>query len=130
SSGVQVNNQCLEYYQDLKQNKKYRYIIYKLNPAQTEIVVEKSSESNDYDEFIDALPLNECRYAVYDVEYQHPEGGQRHKICFFAWAHDSAPIKDKVIYSSSKDALRRKLVGIATEIQATDASEIAFCVKI
>ncbi len=31
-----------------------------------------------------------------------------------------------MLYASSKDALRKKLVGISTEIQATDASEISF----
>lgn len=31
-----------------------------------------------------------------------------------------------MLYASSKDALRKKLAGVATEIQATDPSEIAF----
>jgi hypothetical protein len=60
---------------------------------------------------------------------------------------DTAKVKDKMLYASSKDALRKKLVGIATgktisscisfnttlipffylsEIQATDFSEVAY----
>lgn len=39
---------------------------------------------------------------------------------------DEARIKDKMIYASSKDALRRALVGIASEIQGTDFSEVAY----
>ena len=31
-----------------------------------------------------------------------------------------------MVYASSKDALRRALTGIATEIQGTDFSEVAF----
>lgn len=31
-----------------------------------------------------------------------------------------------MLYASSKDALRRSLLGIASEIQATDSSEIAY----
>jgi cofilin len=31
-----------------------------------------------------------------------------------------------MLYSSSKDALKKKLVGIAIEVQATDQSEIGF----
>jgi cofilin len=31
-----------------------------------------------------------------------------------------------MLYASSKDALRRALVGIATEIQGTDFSEVAY----
>jgi hypothetical protein len=40
-------------------------------------------------------------------------------------APDSSKIKQKMLYASSKDALRKKLVGIATEIQATDLSELS-----
>lgn len=39
---------------------------------------------------------------------------------------DDAKIKNKMLYASSKDALRRALVGIAIEIQGTDASEVAY----
>lgn len=39
---------------------------------------------------------------------------------------DSAKIKPKMLYASSKDALRKKLVGVASEIQCTDLSEIAY----
>lgn len=31
-----------------------------------------------------------------------------------------------MLYASSKDAIRRSLVGIANEIQATDFSEVAY----
>lgn len=39
---------------------------------------------------------------------------------------DESKIKTKMLYASSKDALRRSLVGIANEIQGTDHSEIAY----
>jgi Cofilin/tropomyosin-type actin-binding protein len=39
---------------------------------------------------------------------------------------DSAKIKDKMVTASSRDALRRSLVGIAIEIQGTDYSEVAY----
>lgn len=37
---------------------------------------------------------------------------------------DDAPVRQKMIYASSKDAIRKQLVGIATEIQATGYDEI------
>lgn len=39
---------------------------------------------------------------------------------------DEAKIKSKMIFASSRDALRRSLVGIAVEIQGTEASEVAY----
>lgn len=50
-----------------------------------EIVIEKSADSGDYDEFINQLPDNEPRYAVYDFEYEKSGEGKRNKITFYSW---------------------------------------------
>lgn len=39
---------------------------------------------------------------------------------------DAAKIKPKMLYSSSKEALKRKLVGFSAEIQATDFEELDY----
>ncbi|KAH9936568.1 uncharacterized protein B0H18DRAFT_974452 [Fomitopsis serialis] len=135
-SGVAVNPECLETYQTLKLGKKIKYIIYTLNKDHTEIVVEKQSESPDYDEFIADLPEAEPRWAVYDFEFEKEGAGKRNKITFFSCgltrlgfvrrSPDDSKIKQKMLFASSKDALRRSLVGIAAEIQGTDYSEVAY----
>jgi cofilin len=38
---------------------------------------------------------------------------------------DDANVKNKMIFASSKDALRRRLDGIHIELQATDFTEIS-----
>ncbi|KAG4302447.1 hypothetical protein PCANB_001258 [Pneumocystis canis] len=125
-SGVQVNEECLTTFQQLKQGKLHKYIIFAINSDNTHIIVEKTSSSLDYQQFIMDLPENDCRYAVYDLEY-HLEGeGKRTKMCFFVWSPETSPIRSKMLYASSKDALRRALCGISVEIQGTDLSEISF----
>ncbi|KAL0058236.1 cofilin [Marasmius tenuissimus] len=124
-SGVSVHDECVQSYQELKLSKKLKYIIYKLNDNNTQIVVEKKSDSKDYEDFIGDLPETECRWAVYDFEFSK-DGGTRNKLCFFAWSPDNSKIKQKMVFASSKDALRRSLDGIAVEIQGTDNSEIAY----
>lgn len=149
SSGVQVNSQCLDSFQELKLGKsasppltpakgsrakpvsfsaccaETKYIVFKLSADNTQIEVEKTSPSASYDDFLNDLPPNSPRYAVYDFEYEK-DGGKRNKICFYAWSPDEAKIKEKMLYASSKDALRRSLVGVANEIQGTDSSEVAY----
>ena len=39
--------------------------------------------------------------------------------------NSTSKVKQKMVYAASKDALRKKLVGVSTEIQATDLSEVA-----
>ena len=72
----------MDFYQDLKLGKKYKYIIFNLNKENTEIIVEKSSDSTDYDDFVGDLPESECRYAVYDFEFEKEGAGKRKKIVF------------------------------------------------
>ncbi|KAH9065452.1 actin depolymerizing factor [Lactarius vividus] len=123
SSGVGVNPECLEKFQELKLGKKIKYILFTLNKEKTEIVVEKASIGGDYEDFTEDLPALECRWAVYDLEFD-TEDGKRNKLVFVSWSPDGAKIKDKMVAASSKDALRRSLVGIAVDIQATDFSEV------
>ncbi|KAF9918098.1 cofilin [Lobosporangium transversale] len=124
SSGVRPNAECLSAFQELKIGKKYKYIIYKLTGD--EITVADKAETATYDQFLEQLPQNDCLWAVYDFDYKTSEGGDRSKIIFFSWSPDNASVKPKMLYASSKDALRRSLNGIATEIQGTDYSEVAY----
>jgi len=126
SSGVGVNSQCIAAFQDLKLKKKTRYITFTLSNDLTEIVVEKASESQSYEDFLADLPEVECRWAVYDFEYEKEGAGKRNKIVFYSWSPDDAKIKQKMLFASSRDALRRSLVGIAVEIQGTDYSEVSW----
>eukprot|EP00834_Sanchytrium_tribonematis_P001630 NODE_41_length_34096_cov_2.002235.p26 type:complete len:139 gc:universal NODE_41_length_34096_cov_2.002235:30980-31396(+) len=123
ASGVAVSDVCLNAFQDLKMNKKSKFILYKLNKDLTEVVVDQTSNGT-YEEFIHALPKKECRYAVFDLEFDFGEG-PRSKIVFFTWSPDESKIREKMVYASTKDAIRKKLVGVQTEIQATDLSEVA-----
>ncbi|POS73036.1 cofilin [Diaporthe helianthi] len=131
-----VNEECVSTWNDLKLSKKHKYIIFKLSDDLKEIVVEHTSDNKDWEEFrnrlINAKTVSKTgqegigpRYAVYDFEYSLSSGeGDRNKLTFVAWSPDDAGIKSKMVYASSKDALKRALSGIAVEIQANDADDI------
>ena len=122
---VQVADESLTAFNDLKLGKKYKFVIYTLNDAKTEIVVDETSTDSDYDAFLEKLPENECKYAVYDFEYEIGGGeGKRSKIVFFTWSPDTAPVRSKMVYASSKDSLRKALNGVAADVQGTDFSEV------
>ncbi|KAF9382101.1 cofilin [Podila verticillata] len=124
SSGVTVQPKCLETFQELKLKKSHKYIIYKISDDLKSIEIEKSADASaTYDNFLSDLPAEDCRYAIYDFDFTSPEG-PRNKIVFFTWSPDNSKIKAKMIYASSKDALRRQLVGVGSEIQGTDFDEV------
>ena len=85
ASGVGVNQACLSEFNDLKMSKKLSFITFGLSKDLTEVVVLTKSESRDYSDFVAELPENECRWAVYDLEYEADGGGKRNKLVFFHW---------------------------------------------
>lgn len=84
-SGVQVSQQAKDAFADLKEGRKHKYVIFNLSPDNREVEVLKASSSPDYDEFLKDLPEDQCRWAVYDLEFEKPDGGRRTKLCFFSW---------------------------------------------
>ncbi|PVU96541.1 hypothetical protein BB561_001109 [Smittium simulii] len=126
SSGIAVNDACIAAYHELKLKKSYKYIVFKISDDKTQIEVEKTSTSSDYDEFLSNLPSDDCRFAVYDFIFEIPDAGERQKLCFYFWSPDTAKIKPKMLYASSKEAIRKRLDGINTEIQGTDIDEVSY----
>lgn len=148
SSGVAVAPECQIAYQDLKTTNALKtknarkFIIFRVSDDKKTIVVDdktdqqftQSTDGNEdekrqeeYNHFVGLLPKDECRWAVYDLEYELDGGaGKRKKLVFLIWSPDTAKISVKMLYASSKDALRRGLDGIAFEVQATDQDEVAY----
>jgi cofilin len=109
----------------------YRFIVYALNPPLTEIQVYTTAPpSATYDDFVEfmkeAEEKKECRYGVYDAEFELRDGQKRSKLVFFLWSPEGAKIKQKMVYTSSKDYLKRSLVGIGKEVQACDHGDLAW----
>ena len=50
-----ISQECITAYNDLKLNKKYKYIVYKLSDDNKEIVVEEASEDADWENFREKL---------------------------------------------------------------------------
>jgi len=136
-SGVSVAPECVSAFNDLKLGKETKWIIYKISDDWKEIVVEETSTEADFGVFREKL-LNAKskdrkgkegmggRYAVYDVEYETDGEGKRSKITFISWVPDDAPQYPRMMYSSSKEAIKRALNGLAADIQANDADDIEF----
>jgi len=133
-------NECVTSFQELKLGHSLRYILFKIKKPEKYIMVYKTAPpSATYDDFLKELFSTQdddndgnpkagttgCIYGVFDFEYSQ-EDGKRNKIIFVPWIPDSSNVKSKMLYASSKDAIKKKLVGIAQEIQATDKSEVDF----
>ncbi|PAA82696.1 hypothetical protein BOX15_Mlig024657g1, partial [Macrostomum lignano] len=122
ASGVTVDASLKDDFNAIKLGHKYAYMVFKIE-GESQIKTERVAENSTYEEFIGTLPPNECRYVVYDYKYTLDDGAKREKLLFIHWAPDSARIRDKMLYASSKDAIKKELKGVV-EIQANDMSEV------
>ena len=94
------------------------YLIFKISDDKKFIEVEhKGDKGSSFDEFKSKLPDGDCRYAVLDVEINTKSGATANKLIFIAWSDDNASVKPKMLYASSKDALKKSLTGINEEYQ-------------
>lgn len=91
-SGVKLNPQCVPVFEQMKIERDISYVIYTLTEDRKEIIVEKTSKSESYDDFLADLPEMDCRYAVYDFPYDLGGGeGRKNKLLFFTWCVHSFP---------------------------------------
>eukprot|EP01025_Chloroclados_australasicus_P045030 TRINITY_DN490_c0_g1_i1.p1 TRINITY_DN490_c0_g1~~TRINITY_DN490_c0_g1_i1.p1 ORF type:complete len:316 (+),score=46.12 TRINITY_DN490_c0_g1_i1:130-1077(+) len=124
-SGIKVHKDAINLYNYVKAKKAHKWMTYRLDTAGMEVVVADVGSSNStYQEFIQAFPENECRYGVFDWEYINSEGEVFGKLLFLHWAPDSASVKNKMMYASTKDFFKGFMDGLAVELQATDQQEL------
>ncbi|KAL2919578.1 hypothetical protein HK105_200490 [Polyrhizophydium stewartii] len=128
SSGIGINSGVISAFEDMKLRRTHAFLVFKISEDGSQIVVDTSLTSAEaarlgseatYDRF-------EGRYGVYDLEYDQGLDGVRSKLIFVSWNPNEGKIRSRMMYASSKGALRQRLDGIHSEVQCTDASELAF----
>ncbi|KAG2442253.1 hypothetical protein HYH02_009737 [Chlamydomonas schloesseri] len=126
-SGISVNDQCVAIFNHIKTKSAYKWVTFKVNDAGNEVVVDQlGAADSSYEQFINILPENNCRYGVYDYAYLNADTNQTvNKLVFVHWASDTATTKNKMMYASTKDFLKSYLDGLGAELQATDTKELA-----
>ncbi|CAA0811901.1 Actin-depolymerizing factor 4 [Striga hermonthica] len=125
ASGMAVHDECKLKFMELKAKRAHRFIVFKIEEKQKQVIVEKLGEPTEtYEDFTASLPAEECRYAVFDFDFVTKENVQKSRIFFIAWSPDTAKVRSKMIYASSKDRFKRELDGIQVELQATDPTEM------
>ncbi|GMJ08458.1 actin depolymerizing factor 3 [Hibiscus trionum] len=95
ASGMAVHDECKLKFLELKAKRIHRFIVFKIEEKQKQVIVEKLAEN---------VPKS--------------------RIFFIAWSPDTSRIRSKMIYASSKDRFKRELDGIQVELQATDPTEM------
>ncbi|MBU3064422.1 actin depolymerization factor/cofilin-like domain-containing protein [Nocardia sp. NEAU-G5] len=129
ASGVTVHDDVVTQFNDFKSKRppfNYRYFIYKIENDSVIVIESTAPATDDYGKLYDTLSAmrDECRYALVDLEVTASDGRPTSKMVFISWSPDTAKIKSKMLYASSKEAIKRVLVGVNIHLNATDVSEL------
>ncbi|XP_023239632.1 cofilin/actin-depolymerizing factor homolog [Centruroides vittatus] len=134
SSGVTVSTEAKTVYEEVKKDKKYRFIIYHIKDEKVIDVESTGPRNATYSDFLDTMQQfkTECRYCVFDFPAPMPVEGSHEKtsmsvdrLVLMTWCPEGSKIKQKMLYSSSYDALKKALVGVYKYVQACDFEEIS-----
>ncbi|KAL1299881.1 hypothetical protein AAHE18_18G139400 [Arachis hypogaea] len=85
ASGMAVHDDCKLWFLELKTKRTHRFIVFKIEENQKQVIVEKLGEpAQGYKDFAACLPPNECRYAIYDFEFLTEGNIPKSRIFFIA----------------------------------------------
>ncbi|KAL6086632.1 hypothetical protein STEG23_009810 [Scotinomys teguina] len=144
ASGVAVSDGVIKVFNDMKVRKssmpeelkkRKKAMLFCLSEDKKNIILEEGKETlvdvgqtvdDPYTTFVKMLPDKDCHYALYDATYEIKES-KKEDLVFIFWAPESAPLKGKMIYASSKDAIKKKLTKSSMNYKqtATRKSRIA-----
>ncbi|TDG44741.1 hypothetical protein AWZ03_008882 [Drosophila navojoa] len=125
ASGVTVSDVCKTTYEEIKKDKKHRYVIFYIRDEKQIDVETVGDRNSEYDQFLEDIQKcgpGECRYGLFDFEYMHQcqgtsESSKKQKLFLMSWCPDTAKVKKKMLYSSSFDALKKSLFNMPREIK-------------
>lgn len=131
ASGIAVSDACKTAFGELLKDRKHRAVFLKISDDFKEVVVDRvlppgdGNPEADYAAFLKEIPEVDCRYILYDFEYQMQDI-TKNRVVMLLWSPEYSKIKAKMMYASSKQAVLNTLEGIQTQIQGTDLDEIDY----
>ena len=103
-------------------------VLFCLREGKKNIILEEGKEilvgdvgqtvEDPYATFVKMLPDKGCHYVLYKAIYETKES-KKEDLVFIFWTPECAPLKSKVIYGSSKDAIKKKLTEIKMNYKQT-----------
>ncbi|KAJ8309200.1 hypothetical protein KUTeg_014074 [Tegillarca granosa] len=117
ASGVTVQDSCIQKINEMKRGKNpLTALIMKLSDDNREIVVDQECGLDKTLEDIkrDYLKNDTPAYILYDSYHrQKVDSMAKRKLQLIVWCPDTCKVKQKMLIASSKDALKKKIEGVA-----------------
>ncbi|KAI7842449.1 hypothetical protein COHA_004088 [Chlorella ohadii] len=125
-SGIAVTEDAVNLFYLMRLKATYKWALWQVDDSgQSVVIAAVGDKQSGWADFLAALPDADCRYGVFDFDFTTADGQKLHKMIFLNWAPDSARVKSKMMYASTKDFFKSHLDGLSLEFQASDLDEIS-----
>ena len=122
----QIADDIAQHFSDLRMKRTYRFLIVAISEDGTSAQIEKAgARTATFAEFKDAMPANQPRYAVYDLEYKTTDGRNESKLVFIMYSPDNCTQGQlRFIYAQNKDPIKAKVSPVHKEMQINDPADL------
>ena len=129
ASGIAVSDACVDAYNALSK-RTYSIVVFKMDDKMTEVQVEKKIPpfkdiEAEWKSFTKSLPEKDCRFVIADFAWKDTPTVTKSKVCMLLWCPEYAPVRSKMLYASSQEAVANKAT-VQRTIQATERDELAY----
>jgi len=116
-------------HQTRKGTQKFRYAIVKFNDANNGLEVDELAEEKEgvksFEEVIGSLPEKDVRYIFYDFPFLTNADAKSSKVLCISWHPQSAPIKRRMLVSSTFSAVKHSLkIDSSVCLEGDDPSDL------
>lgn len=138
SSGIDVSDELLELYNDIKLKSTYKYIVFSLKEIGRQgnkitygwSIDEKASPGGNneerFNEVLGKLPEDSACFVCFDFEDEKDDGRAIKKLLLIKWCPDTVHFRVKPVIGSTYQTLKEKLTGLGADIQAVDKSDLEY----
>jgi len=126
---LKIAQEVIDEYEQLKKGKDETLaaMIFVINKDNSVSIEKKFPlEGFKYDDFLNALPDNECRYGIYRVKEKDEDMRIHDKIAFILWCPLICKPQQKMPYSQGFENFKDTLGGQALQFQPDDKAGIAY----
>ncbi|KAK2896900.1 hypothetical protein Q8A67_011388 [Cirrhinus molitorella] len=137
ASGVAISDEVIKHYDLIRvrlhgteEGERFKLVVMCLSKDQKSIIVDEENclkvkdvgKTDVFKKVLSKIPTDECCYALYDCSYVNNES-VKEDLVFILSAPENASLKSKMVYASSKAALKAKMPGLKFEWQINETSD-------
>ena len=124
-NAISIDDAGIQFIQDIHHGKKWKYLIFRFNENNTNIIIDKIGDSKEgFETFLDNLPETDVAYGIYNYGFDVNDGTHRHRQCFITWVPNKSNRIRKFVAANSKHAVKCHFGGLLVDFMISHKDEM------